>query len=500
MQIIVPLAASDRFFDRSEYHFPKPLIEIGGAPMIKWVVDPVRLHFPGARFIFIVRAEDCRQFDLDGALRQLTDPDTRIIRVETATMGAVCSCLLAVDALDPDDELLIMNGDQVIEQDLRAVVDDYRHRQLDAGVIAFDSVHPRWSYIRPGDDGLVHEAAEKRVISRLALTGFYYYARSRFFVDAAMNLIRHAGHVNGTYYIAPTLNEMILADRRVGYVRIEENRHHSFYSPQKVEQYERTLQNRSIAAMAKKPAPAGGLNIVIPMAGRGSCFAEAGYRKPKPFIDVAGRGMIERVMENLAAPGARYILLAQRAHLEAEPDAVAALERRGDVTFLPIDFVTEGAACTVLLARSLIDAETPLLIANCDQIVDFDCADYVADGVRRGLDGSILTFREPGRDPKWSYARIDGEGLVREVKEKVGISDLATVGLYYFRRGRDFVAAAVDMIARNDRTKNEFYVCPVYNYAIAAGRRIGVYEVGSEAMHGIGTPEDLALYLEFIGA
>jgi NDP-sugar pyrophosphorylase family protein len=205
--------------------------------------------------------------------------------------------------------------------------------------------------------------------------------------------------------------------------------------------------------------------------------------------------MIERVLDNLAIPGARYILMGRREHFEAEPELAAQLEARPDVVLCPVDLETEGTACTVLLARGLIDGDEPLLIANCDQIVDFDCRSYIDDAVRRGLDGSILVFRDRDRDPKWSFARPGEDGLVREVREKVAISDLATVGIYHFRTGRIFIDAAVDMIARNDRTNGEFYTCPVYNYAIAAGARIGVFEIPAGAMHGLGTPEDLERYL-----
>src|SRR3546814_764108 len=153
--------------------------------------------------------------------------------------------------------------------------------------------------------------------------------------------------------------------------------------------------------------------------------------------------------------------------------------------------MTEGTACTLLHARNEVAENAPLMIANCDQIVDFDCADFVTDCFSRDLDGSILVFREPDRNPKWSYARPDDRGIVVEVAEKRPISDLATVGIYLFRNARLFIDSAIDMISRNDRVNNEFYTCPVYNYAIRAGARIGIYEIPRTAMHGLGTPEDL---------
>ncbi len=405
---------------------------------------------------------------------------------------------MAFDEIDPAAPLIIANSDQVIDVDLAAIVDDFRHRGLDAGVITFDSIHPRWSYVRLEGDAIV-EAHEKKVISRHAIAGFYYFARGADFIAAAEQAILNGAEVDGAYYISAALNEMILAGKAVGSHQIPAAAYHSFYSPEKIAEYVRIAQSAATEDAARASAK-GAVTVVIPMAGLGSRFAEAGYDKPKPFIDVAGRMMIERVIDNLAMPGAGYVLLARDSHLEAEPATAATLASRGDVSFLSVKALTEGAACTVLLARAQIDNDRPLLIANCDQIVDFDCAAFVDDCLARGLDGSILVFRDAERDPKWSFARTDAAGLVEEVKEKQPISDLATVGLYFFRRGADFVAAATDMIVRNDRSKNEFYVAPAYNYAIAAGKRIGVYEVDAGAMHGIGTPADLDAYLARLGA
>jgi dTDP-glucose pyrophosphorylase len=193
-------------------------------------------------------------------------------------------------------------------------------------------------------------------------------------------------------------------------------------------------------------------------------------------------------------PGARKILLLRREHVAAEPAVVAGLESRG-CRIVEVEKLTEGTACTILLARTHIDNDRPLLIANSDQLADFSCHDFVQDCLDRDLDGSILVFKDPARNPKWSFARLDEQGLVVEVAEKKPISDLATVGIYFFRRGADFVRAAADMIAHADRVNGEFYTCPVYNYAIRNGLRIGVYEIAPDAMHGLGTPEDLEGYL-----
>jgi dTDP-glucose pyrophosphorylase len=237
------------------------------------------------------------------------------------------------------------------------------------------------------------------------------------------------------------------------------------------------------------------INIVIPMAGAGSRFTQAGYEKPKPFIDVDGKPMIVRVLENLAFPNAKYILIAKKEHLQQEKELVTWIEKKYNVTFVTVDGLTEGTACTVLFARSLIRSQTPIVIANSDQIVDIKFEDFINDATTRKLDGSILTFIDGGRDPKWSFAKLDGEGLVTEVQEKKPISSYATVGIYLFSNGEEFIESVVQMIIENDRVNGEFYTCPTYNYLIRQGRKVGIYNIESSQMHGIGTPEDLDLYL-----
>jgi len=238
------------------------------------------------------------------------------------------------------------------------------------------------------------------------------------------------------------------------------------------------------------------INIVIPMAGEGSRFVEAGYIKPKPFIDVSGKPMIVRVMENLKYPDAKFLLIGRKAHLEQEAKLVKEIEQTYNATFIAIDKLTEGTACTVLFAREYINNSTPLLIANSDQLVDIEVGNYIDDCLKRRLDGSILTFTDHELNPKWSFAKIDANELVTEVQEKKAISEFATVGIYLFTKGSDFVNAAIDMIVNNDRVNNEFYTCPVYNYTIKNKLKIGIYNMDFNQMHGLGTPADLVKYIE----
>jgi dTDP-glucose pyrophosphorylase len=231
------------------------------------------------------------------------------------------------------------------------------------------------------------------------------------------------------------------------------------------------------------------------MAGLGSRFRNKGYTKPKPFIDVAGKPMIARVIENLHIPNARYILIGRSEHLRDEAELVSQIASSYNATFIGIDELTEGSALTVLCARHMIDNNVPLLIANADQLVDTPIHEFISDCLRKKLDGAILTFTDRERNPKWSFARINHEGIVVEVQEKKAISEYATVGIYLFTEGKFFVDGTRKMIANNDRVNNEFYTCPVYNYLIQDGKKIGIHNIDSVQMHGLGTPEDLENYL-----
>jgi dTDP-glucose pyrophosphorylase len=234
------------------------------------------------------------------------------------------------------------------------------------------------------------------------------------------------------------------------------------------------------------------LNILVPMAGAGSRFKEAGYSFPKPLIDVKGKPMIQVVVENLNIE-ANFIFVVQKEHREKYNLDTLLNLISPKCKIVDVDFLTEGAACTALLAKEYINNNNPLLFANSDQFIEWDSNEFMYKMNETDVDGGIVSFRST--HPKWSFAKVDEIGNVTEVAEKNPISDIATVGLYYWKHGSDFVKYAEKMIEEDIRVNNEFYVCPVFNEAIKDGKTIKTFDI--DKMWGLGTPEDLNQFLNY---
>ena len=233
------------------------------------------------------------------------------------------------------------------------------------------------------------------------------------------------------------------------------------------------------------------LNVLVPMAGAGSRFAQQGYTFPKPLIEVNGKPMIQVVVENLNIE-AHYIFIVQQDHYEKYNLKFLLNLIAPGCDIVQVNGVTEGAACSTLLAKEYIDNEAPLIMANSDQYVEWNSNECMYAFTADEIDGGILTFN--ATHPKWSYAKVGSNGFVSEVAEKKVISNDATVGIYYWKHGSDYVRYAEQMIEKNIRVNNEFYVCPVFNEAIADGKKIKIKSIDS--MWGIGTPEDLDFFLK----
>lgn len=235
------------------------------------------------------------------------------------------------------------------------------------------------------------------------------------------------------------------------------------------------------------------INIVIPMAGRGKRFVEANYITPKPFIKIFDKSIINWSLENLQFQDSNFIFIVRDEHLSEHKKEFDEIKQKTNGTFILVNEITSGAACSVLLAKQYINNDAPLFIANCDQYVEWNIKAF-EEHIKKNIDGSIVTIL--GNDPAFSYAKLDENNLyVCETVEKKVISNYATVGYYYWKHGRVFVESAEKMISENKRTNNEFYVCPVYNETISLGyNKITIFE--SKKMWSLGTPNDIKEFQE----
>lgn len=259
---------------------------------------------------------------------------------------------------------------------------------------------------------------------------------------------------------------------------------------EKIREYINIAENKNKKKI--KPKWQGGkMKVLIPMAGAGSRFEKAGYTFPKPLIEVKGKPMIQTVVENLNID-AEFVFVVQKEHYEKyHLKSLLELISPG-CKIVQVDGLTEGAACTALMAKEFIDNDEPLLFSNSDQFLEWDSNEFMYSMMADEIDGGILTFT--ATHPKWSFAKLGEDGFVTEVAEKNPISNIATAGIYYWAKGSDFVKYAEQMIERNIRVNNEFYVCPVYNQAIEDGKKVRIFPV--KRMWGIGDPESLNYFRE----
>jgi dTDP-glucose pyrophosphorylase len=245
MNILLLMAGSSEAFREAGHLYPKPLVEIAGKPIVQHIIESLApLSGLGGRLIVTVRYDENAKYHI-AAVVKLLNPAAEVLEIRGETAGAACSAMLAVDWIDNDEPLIIINGDQLIEADIALAVREFRERSLDGGIIVFKDVHPRWSFVKCGADGLVIEAAEKRPISNMATAGFYYFKSGKDFIKAAQSMILKGAAVNGLFYVCPVYNELILQNQRIGTYLIEKRQYVSLASPHAVELFERQINEKS---------------------------------------------------------------------------------------------------------------------------------------------------------------------------------------------------------------------------------------------------------------
>lgn len=236
LKIIIPLAGSSELFSKAGYLYPKPLIEIKGKPMVQRVIECTNSIKSDFKIVFIIMTDDINKYHLDNTLKLLM-PTCEIVALKSATKGGLCSVLMAIDKIEENDSLLILNGDQIIKENFQQILDYWIYNQSDVGVVTFKSVHPRWSYILI-ENGNVIQSAEKNPISSNAIAGYYYFNSSKTFFDYAFQTIKNNSNIDGQFYISPVINEFILMNKKIDYYEIDNSKYISFYSPKLVTDFE----------------------------------------------------------------------------------------------------------------------------------------------------------------------------------------------------------------------------------------------------------------------
>ena len=240
MNILI-LAAGNPEFDTGDGQYPLCLTELDGIPLIERIVALCQ-QLPVKRMIFALRKEDVNRYHLDNVVH-LLHPGAVALKVEGSTPGAACTALLASGHIRGEEELLIISANELIDADFNEIVASFRNRRLHAGTVTFPSMHPRYSYVRVSDEGLVIEATEKNPISRHATAGFYWFSRGNDYIDAAKDMIRKDAHVNGIFYICPVFNELVLAQKRIGIHAVDARQYHPLKTERQLHQYEVSFEH-----------------------------------------------------------------------------------------------------------------------------------------------------------------------------------------------------------------------------------------------------------------
>ncbi|MDC3315682.1 glycosyltransferase family 2 protein [Candidatus Thioglobus sp.] len=242
MNLVILLAGSSEIFKDKGQKYPKPLVEIQGRVVIDRVVENLKpLMGCSDKVVFLIRKDDDQKFHLSDVINLLV-PKSRVLLVNGETSGAACTALLSVEHVDNMKPLLLVNGDQIIDADYLSFLKVFSKKGVDGGTVVFQSVHPRWSYVRIDDNGQVTESAEKKPISNNATAGFYYYKKANLFFKYAERMIMKDAHINGKFFVCPVFNEMILDQKVIKTKKIKPEQYHSLMTPELIKDYKKFIE------------------------------------------------------------------------------------------------------------------------------------------------------------------------------------------------------------------------------------------------------------------
>jgi NDP-sugar pyrophosphorylase family protein len=504
MQIIIPMSGAGERFRRAGYRVPKPLIEVDGRPIIAHVID----LFPGAREILFV----CSRAHLDDPSLRMAEtirayhPTARIVGIEPHKRGPVHAVLAAAGEIDPARPAIVNYCDFSCFWDYADFAAFVREIECDGAIPAYRGFHPHslgstyYAYLR--ERGLWLDAIREKQpftaepMQEFASSGTYYFRTGATMLDAFRAAVARDLSVAGEYYVSLAFAPMLERGARVAVYELQHFL--QWGTPEDLEEYRAWSALFAALARPRRAAASAGL-LLMPMAGAGRRFADAGFALPKPLIPVSGRPMVVQAARDLvAARRARFVLRRDLSGLDAIIAAIR--QERPEAEFTVLERLTEGQAATCLAGLERVPDDTPLVIGACDNGLVYDAGALEALLGDPAVDVVVFGARghPPARRRPEAYGWIDAEpgGRVRRVSVKMPLADPArdpiVVGAFAFRRAGDFRRAAERMIAADRRVNGEFYVDECMNVAIELGLSVRLFQV--EHYAGWGTPDELKTF------
>lgn len=504
MHIIIPMSGVGKRFINAGYKEPKPLIKIDGKPIIQHVVE----LFPGeSKFTFI-----CNQTHLDTTnMRDVLisiNPNAEIVCIPNHKKGPVYAVTKIIDRIDDDEEVIVNYCDFGTWWDYKDFLKHTRDRNADGAIPAYKRFHPHmlgstnYAFMRDEKQWML-EIKEKEPftdnrMNEYASNGTYYFKKGAYIKKYFPLLMEKDINLNGEFYVSLIYNLLVQDKLSVSIYDIEHML--QWGTPQDVEEYNVWSDYfRQVIEAQKAWQPEPGSTTLIPLAGAGSRFSEAGYKDPKPLLDVSGKPMIIQA-NNQLPPSQNNAYVCQQSHVKNYhvDDAIRNVQPNADIT--TINGITAGQAITCQLGMKNIDESSPLLIAACDNGMLWSHQEYDRLINHTEIDAIIWTFKghpSSRENPQmYGWVKTDESGeLVKAtgVSVKKAISDKpendhAIVGTFYFREAKLFTKALEKLVGDDIRVNGEFYVDSLMGVLIDMDYKVAVFEVDSYI--GWGTPND----------
>ncbi len=505
MQIVVPMSGYGERFRRAGYTLPKPLIEVEGKPIIQHVVE----LFPGAEaIVFVCNREhlETPEFELAATLKRIA-PEGRIAAIEPHRLGPVHAVLMALDQIDSDRPVIVNYCDFTCYWDFA----DFRRFAAETGaegiIPCYRGFHPHmvgstnYAYVRE-TDGWIEDIQEKQPftatpMAEYASSGTYHFASGALLREAFERAVSEGHGLGGEFY-ASLAYKPLLADGRA--IAVYELQHFMQWgTPRDLAEYRAwSAAFRRLGQPEPAPPARHAGAVLLPMAGLGSRFRDAGWETPKPLIPVSGAAMALRAAAALPEAERRVVVLRQ--DLVGREQVRAALEVAAPTRFVVLDGPTDGQARSCVLALDEVAPDAALTIGACDTGALYDGA-----GLQVLLDDEdidLVVWVARGHPPAvcrpemygWVETDEGGRVLAVSVKQPLGdpARDAVIIGTFSFRRAADFARAAARLFERGATVNGEYYVDSCIEDAIALELEVRVFEIDHYLCWG--TPNELAAF------